>query len=673
MTIEFDYNKAFSRNIGWVTEAEQQYLRTRRVAIAGLGGVGGSHLLTLTRLGIGAFNLSDFDRFGVENFNRQVGATLTSVDKPKLDTLIERALDINPELDIRTFPEGIFDDNIDLFLEDVDVYVDGLDFFALEARKATFAACKRLGIPATTAAPLGMSTALLNFLPDGMSFEEYFRLEGANEEEQYLRFFVGLSPARLQQSYLVDPSRIDVYARKGPSTAMGCELCAGVAASQVLKILLKRGKVVAAPRGLQFDAYRNRMAKTWRPGGNAHPLQKLAIAIGKKQLLQQPAPIPVGAEPYKPVTPAEKILDLARWAPSGDNTQCWKFELKNDLQFVVHGSDTRDTVVYDLDGRPSQMALGALLESIEIAASSIGYEVSITQRPNQPETSPTFEVQLQANPELSCNPLAPYLKVRSVQRRPMRTRPLTPNEQTLLEKSLPEGYRISWFQTPSERWQAARLMFANARVRLTMPEAYSVHSHIIDWGKQFSDDRIPEQAVGIDPITGKLMRWVMKSWQRVLFMNRYLAGTLAPRIQLDLIPGLCCAAHFAIIAPQSPKTLEDFLTAGRVMQRFWLTATHLGLGLQPEMTPLIFARYLRNGITFTQTSEVEQSARRCAEKFSTMLQKDTEQAVFIGRIGESQLPSSRSLRHDLGALLISGKSNDFTAQEPVSSSQPGDS
>ena len=47
----FSYDEAFSRNIGWVTEAEQQALRGKRVAIAGLGGVGGVHFLTLARLG----------------------------------------------------------------------------------------------------------------------------------------------------------------------------------------------------------------------------------------------------------------------------------------------------------------------------------------------------------------------------------------------------------------------------------------------------------------------------------------------------------------------------------------------------------------------------------------------------------------------------------------------
>ncbi len=57
----FDYEVAFSRNIGWFTEAEQARLRGCRVAVGGLGGVGGSHLLTLARLGVGQFTITDLD------------------------------------------------------------------------------------------------------------------------------------------------------------------------------------------------------------------------------------------------------------------------------------------------------------------------------------------------------------------------------------------------------------------------------------------------------------------------------------------------------------------------------------------------------------------------------------------------------------------------------------
>ena len=280
----FSYDEAFSRNIGWVTHDEQMLLRRKRVAIAGLGGVGGSHLLTLARLGIGAFNIADFDTFDLSNFNRQAGASISALGKTKVDVMVALVRDINPESDIKIFPQGVDSSNLADFFTGVDLYLDGLDFFAFDARRAAFTACSRLGIPAITAAPLGMGVALLNFLPGGMTFEEYFRLEGCDEAEQTLRFLLGLSPAMLQMAYLVDPSRVDLAEHRGPSTVMACQLCSGFAATEALKILLKRGKVRAAPYGVHFDAYRNKLAHTWRPRGNLNPLQRLALVIARKRL-----------------------------------------------------------------------------------------------------------------------------------------------------------------------------------------------------------------------------------------------------------------------------------------------------------------------------------------------------------------------------------------------------
>ncbi|AUL99615.1 ThiF family adenylyltransferase [Pseudothauera hydrothermalis] len=289
MIQRFDYEAAFSRNIGWVTEAEQQTLRGKRVAIAGIGGVGGVHLLTLARLGIGAFNIADFDTFDLVNFNRQAGAMVSTLGRPKVDVLAEMAADINPELDIRRFAHGVHQDNLDDFLRGVDLYVDGLDFFAFAARRNTFAACHRLGVPAVTAAPLGMGTAVLVFMPGGMSFEDYFCLEGCDQDEMALRFLLGLSPAMLQRGYLVDPSRVNLAEQRGPSTVAACQLCAGVAATEALKILLGRGRLRAAPHGYQFDAYRQRLTRTWRPGGNRHPLQRLGLWVARRQLLKMRA------------------------------------------------------------------------------------------------------------------------------------------------------------------------------------------------------------------------------------------------------------------------------------------------------------------------------------------------------------------------------------------------
>lgn len=280
----FLYDEAFSRNIGWVTREEQTLLRHKRVAIAGLGGVGGLHLLTLCRLGISKFHLADFDTFDLANFNRQAGATVGTLDQSKLDVMIRQARDINPELDIMGFEKGVTDDNLEAFLAGVDLYIDGLDFFAFEVRQHVFAACAKKAIPAVTAAPLGMGAAVLNFLPGCMSFNDYFRMNDGPDAEKPLRFLMGLAPARLQMGYLADSSTVDLSGRKGPSTAMACYLCAGAAATEALKILLGRGPIRAAPRGYHFDAYQNRLALTWRPGGNRNPLQRILIALAKRKL-----------------------------------------------------------------------------------------------------------------------------------------------------------------------------------------------------------------------------------------------------------------------------------------------------------------------------------------------------------------------------------------------------
>jgi molybdopterin/thiamine biosynthesis adenylyltransferase len=282
-SLRFEYGEAFSRNIGWLTEEEQANLRQKRVAIGGLGGVGGVHLLTLTRLGIGKFHIADLDRFDLVNFNRQAGANMRTLGLPKVDVMADMATAIDPELEIVKFADGISEDNIEQFLQDVDIYVDGLDFFAFDIREKLFAKCYEKGIPAVTAAPIGMGAALLNFLPGRMTFEQYFRFHGASQAEKALRFLLGVAPAMLHRRYLVDPSRVNFKEQYGPSTAIACELCAGVAATQVLKILLGRAGVLAAPKGLHFDAYSQRLRRTHRRRGNGGLYQRLVLAIARRQ------------------------------------------------------------------------------------------------------------------------------------------------------------------------------------------------------------------------------------------------------------------------------------------------------------------------------------------------------------------------------------------------------
>lgn len=348
----------------------------------------------------------------------------------------------------------------------------------------------------------------------------------------------------------------------------------------------------------------------------------------------------------------EQILELARWAPSGDNNQPWRFQIVYARRLIVHGHDTRHHCVYDLDGHPSQISLGALLETMAIAASIFGLAIDVRRHLEAPQTHPTFTVDFVAAPAGVADALADVILSRCVQRRALSRRPLMPAEKAALAAALPPGYHITWLEG-RQRLAAARLMFRNAKLRLTMPEAHPVHRAVIEWNARYSEDRIPDQALGVDAVTAKLMRWIMQDWRRVAFFNTWLAGTLAPRLQMDLIPGVACAAHFVLTAARPPQCIDDYLAAGRAMQRFWLTATALGLQLQPELTPLIFSRYVREGRVFSSTPGMHQRAADLSRQGERLVGKqDWETAVFMGRIGAGEPAAARSIRKPLRELLV---------------------
>src|SRR5450830_1902088 len=127
-----------------------------------------------------------------------------------------------------------------------------------------------------------------------------------------------------------------------------------------------------------------------------------------------------------------RILDLARWAPSGDNTQPWRFEIVGDQHIRVHGFDTRDHVLYDFDGHPSQIAHGALLETLRIAASNWGLKTTWLASSKGDHRAPIYDVHLTSEAGLQRDALFDCIEKRTVQRRPMQTKPLTPAQRHAL-------------------------------------------------------------------------------------------------------------------------------------------------------------------------------------------------------------------------------------------------
>jgi hypothetical protein len=292
-----------------------------------------------------------------------------------------------------------------------------------------------------------------------------------------------------------------------------------------------------------------------------------------------------------------------------------------------------------------------MLETLCISASTYAIAPRVVRRPDSADAAPIFDVFLDAAPYLAVDPLNAHIRTRSVQRRPLRTRALREVEKKEFERAVGPAYTVVWFEGWRARLRLSWLSFRSAKIRLTIPEAYAVHREIIEWGARFSEARVPDQALGTDALTTRFMRWAMGSWERISFMNRFFGGTLAPRIQLDLVPGLLCAAHFALVARKPPAEIDDYIAAGAAVQRFWLTATHLKLQLQPQYTPLVFAAYARAGTPFTQVASARDRAGVVAAMIDRLLGgADARATVFLGRVGAGGAPKARSLRLPLEKL-----------------------
>lgn len=280
----FDYDLAFSRNNGITNQKEQLRLKNATFAIAGMGGVGGDYLITLARAGVGNFKISDFDEFEMANFNRQYGATLSTVGHNKMEVMQQLTLDINPEAKITTYPSGINESNVNDFLKDVDVFIDAIEFFEIGVHRLIINACMERGIPAIFGVPMGYGVGVLVYTANGMSFDDYFDIDyQANLGLQCLKMALGSAPAGFHIKY-IPPSAFDLESRRAPSIASGCKLATGIVITKAIMALLHPDELKPIPHYTCYDARLNRLKKGYLWNGNRNPLQLLKYFLARKKL-----------------------------------------------------------------------------------------------------------------------------------------------------------------------------------------------------------------------------------------------------------------------------------------------------------------------------------------------------------------------------------------------------
>lgn len=639
ISIPFDFDEAFRCNIGLVSKGELQRLRKACIAIPGLGGVGGIHAEVLTRIGISRFHIADFDRFELANFNRQFGATLDSVGKPKLETIEKRIVSINPEAEVTCFPEGVTEENIGVFLEGVDVVLDSLDAFCIEIRRKLFQAAREKKIPVISAGPLGFTAALFVIQPDGASFDEYFNLhDGLPKIDQFSRFLAGLAPSALHRPY-IDFEAIDFANHRGPSSAIGVTVCASAAAAEAIKILLHRGKVYSLPWYRQYGMYRNKMVRRRLPLGNRGPLQRLKIHAIKHFLLKQ------SVHKQSHDSEEQKWLSMGLRAPSAENIQAWTLT-KEDSSVLIRVDSTRVETCFDPEYRMSLLAVGALTENLLRSAPAFGVGVSLTCHEQGDPLDRYARLDLET---IEPQPVSDLWTIgeRWTNRFPYQRGVKLPGEIVELIQGEADGHAFMQCRAIQHQGtidELAHLLQDLEQIRFSYPRE---NQHLLSMMRSDREERRQRDGFRIKSAGLPAMALPSLSLLRLLNAPRLMSRAPFPAMTAQPFGRAVrsSSALFLLSAPSSqPDTLIQY---GRAIQRVWLRATYFGLAVQPLYAAAHFpflASHHPDLLTDGHRETIQQYEKQVRSVFGC---GEDQKPVMLFRMGVSQRRRLASQRREM--------------------------
>ena len=375
-----------SRNRYKITAEEQEALAVRIVGIVGLS-VGQSVAITMAmERSCGELRLADFDRLELTNLNR-LRAGVHELGLPKVILAARQIAEIDPFLPVRCFPEGITADNLDCFLlEDGPLSLlveecDSLDIKVLCRERA-----RELGIPVIMdTSDRGMldierfdlepERPLFHGWVDLPSSAELAGLTAENKIPLILSILRGDTlSTRLRASLLEIGKSLTTWPQLASSVALGGAVAGDVCRRILLGARVPSGRfhvdveaLVAEP----FLATPPSATPSAPPRLDDNQMKCLAAAVAPQ--------LPTSSTLLER-SRIEQLVAAAVRAPSGGNTQPWKFLFRDGRLYLFR--DEALPSFLDLDRRATHLALGAAAENLVLEAHHLGLEVTTRTFPD---------------------------------------------------------------------------------------------------------------------------------------------------------------------------------------------------------------------------------------------------------------------------------------------------
>jgi molybdopterin/thiamine biosynthesis adenylyltransferase len=179
-------DERYERNIGAITETEQEILKTKRAAIVGSGGLGCYSAEFMVRMGIGHLTLIDGDSFITSNLNRQLNSMAINIGKNKATETKRILLMVRTDLSVDAVDVFLTEENAKELLKSHDVIIDALD--NIKTRLLVEKTADSLGIPLVHGAVEEWSAQVSTIFPGDFTLSMLYQTDRESKKPSVLSF-----------------------------------------------------------------------------------------------------------------------------------------------------------------------------------------------------------------------------------------------------------------------------------------------------------------------------------------------------------------------------------------------------------------------------------------------------------------------------------------------------
>ncbi|MDP3901877.1 MAG: hypothetical protein Q8Q37_02805 [bacterium] len=351
------------------------------------------------------------------------------------------------------------------------------------------------------------------------------------------------------------------------------------------------------------------------------------------------------------------ILDYAIWAPSGDNSQPWAFQIGGD-SLLIYNLPDKDNPYLNFEQSGSYIAHGGLIENMVIAASHFGYSSKVDLFPSATDKNLVAEVFFSKSDSVRQDALFEFIKKRHTNRRPYKNIPLTAEQRSGILRASQESESggIKLLESEKEKQIAGK---AGALAEIVILENKKLHGLLfkdVVWNES-REKRLRHglyiNAMEFNPVQ-KIMFRLAKNWP----LMKLAIHLGLPRFIAKEDSKLYASGSAMGIITMSGNNSRDYVNAGRLMQRVWLKATSFGLVLQPVTATLFFAQRIISEKTENLLSSYHISLMKSAyDDIKRTFDVGNETIAMMFRLGEAGPASSFSSRISVEEKLISKLNN----------------